>query len=78
MSGSDGDRDAADLAGGAEGGMASGSAAGPSQDDIEKRAAKGGTSFEEKTPTTDVESKVGDLGKGSHEQTQGKTRPDES
>jgi hypothetical protein len=63
-----------DAAGGAEGGMASGSAGGPSQADLEGSDDKAG-GFGEKTPGTDVGAKVGDLGKGSHEQTQGGTDP---
>ena len=70
------DRAEDDAAGGGEGGMARGSAGGPSQTDLEGPDGKAG-GFSEKTPSTDVGAKVGDLGKGSHEQTQGKTRPDE-
>ena len=67
------DRDQADKAGGMEGGMASGSAGGPAQADPKAKPEKQPSPVEQKTPSDDVEDKIGDLGKGSHEQTQGLT-----
>ncbi|HEY1604948.1 MAG TPA: hypothetical protein VGF77_05065 [Allosphingosinicella sp.] len=58
-------------AGGMEGGMASGSAGGPSQAKQKAVPEKSPSPVEQKTPSPNVEDKIGDLGKGSHEQTQG-------
>lgn len=61
--------DSKDLAGGAEGGMASGSAGGPSRKDVEiAKANDSDSGGGGAAPGT--ASKV-DLGKGSHEETQG-------
>jgi hypothetical protein len=65
------DRQAANQAGGMEGGMARGSAGGPAQPDEKAKPEKKPSSVEQKTPSANVEDKIGDLGKGSHEQTQG-------
>jgi hypothetical protein len=64
-------KQAANEAGGMEGGMASGSAGGPSQTHQKVQPEKQPSSVEQKTPSPNVEDKIGDLGKGSHEQTQG-------
>lgn len=66
-------KQAANQSGGMEGGMASGSAGGPSQSDGKVQPEKKPSSVEQKTPSDNVEDKIGDLGKGSHEQTQGLT-----
>jgi hypothetical protein len=60
-----------DAAGGVEGGMPSGSAGGPSQAAKERQVDEDAEADGRKTPSTNVEDKIGDLGKGSHEQTQG-------
>ena len=64
-----------DAAGGMEGGMPSGSAGGPSQAEMEEREKKDAAAAGEKTPGSKVADELGDLGKGSHEQTQGVTKP---
>jgi hypothetical protein len=63
------------AAGGVEGGMASGSAGGPGQSGKRKPDEDGETAVEEKVPSTNVEDKLGDFGKGSREQTQGGAEP---
>jgi hypothetical protein len=60
-----------DAAGGVEGGMPSGSAGGPGLAEQERQVDKDAQADGSKTPSTNVEDKIGDLGKGSHEQTQG-------
>jgi hypothetical protein len=66
-------KQATDQAGGVEGGMASGSAGGPSPSEDKAKPAQNPSSVEQKTPSDNVEDKIGDLGRGSHEQTQGLT-----
>jgi hypothetical protein len=76
MDGNDRDRGAQsrDLAGGAEGGMGSGSAGGPSQADAEREKANESDSGGSGGAAPGTAGKV-DLGRGSHEQTQGGADP---
>ncbi|HEX4739587.1 MAG TPA: hypothetical protein VH331_18715 [Allosphingosinicella sp.] len=59
-----------DLSGGAEGGMESGSAGGPREADVQRSNANQSDSGGDGNAAPGTASKV-DLGKGSHEETQG-------
>jgi hypothetical protein len=61
-----------DAAGGVEGGMASGSAGGPGQDELERAEPRQGAGAGDDASGPKAGEKVmGDLGQGSFEQTQG-------